>query len=202
MSHIIRAGERRVLSTGDVVEISKVKHRVPIREEVSHTAGHEAAHGGIEMALGGSFDELSVVPGPGYGGYVKGKLSPVAIAAPYVLGYGGAGSKDIPESDLGQLHALGYDPHKLAPHVHTLFNNNKAAFQALATAADDHGVITGSHARHIFNEANKGGEMKIKIERKDGSKKTIYVDGIKDTNRPLVIPVDLSARPLPLPRSL
>jgi hypothetical protein len=201
MSHIVSAGERRTLSNGDVVEVSKVKHKVPIREKVSHTAGHEAAHAGGAFALGGSIQELSVIPGPDYGGYVTGNIDPIAIVMPWAVGFGGAGSKDDPQSDLGQLHAMGYDPHKLAPIARSIYSQNRAAFQAIATAADDHGVISGAHARHVFNEANKGGEVTVKVERKDGTKKTVTVDGIKDTDRPLLIPLDLSAQPLPLPRS-
>ena len=190
MSHTVRAGARRTLSNGDVVDVSDVKHKVPIRKRRNLTSDHETAHLLINLLRRKSVTRASIKAGPGYKGFMEGEFDPYSVIAPRALGLPGAGSKDDPQSDLGQLHARGYNPDSLAPYARKLIAENKTAFAAISTALEDHQEISGGHAAHIKHQAEKGGEVTIKVERKDGTKKTTTVSGIKEKD--LVIPVDLS----------
>jgi hypothetical protein len=162
----VRFGETKRLPDGTRIVVER-KKRPHEKRKGGKTARHEARHIVAAELNGTRVLSASVIPGPGYLGitFLSGPDA-AAAAAPDAHGDDGTGH------DMRIVKQMGVSPEGARHAGKMLLKGKEEHVEAVATALDAAGTLSGSAIREVMRDIDEGDEVTIKIYAPDGTLET------------------------------
>jgi hypothetical protein len=157
------------------------------------TARHEARHAVAAIANGTGVVYATIIPGPGYRGLTQlSGFDAVAAAAPHAHGDDGTGH------DVSIIERAGHSVGAAGSAAKSILAERHEHVEAVASALQTEGSLSGSRIREIMSDIDKGPEIIIKIFFPNAKKFERTIRRRMDGSDGILLPEDL---PIEVPKA-